>query len=60
MIITYDALFGYGIIDFQLIGRIAIDNLQILNRGIKKCIHTLRFSYHALSTRHEVPKVLHL
>lgn len=60
MIIEYHVIFGIiGIIVFYLTERIAID---ILSRGIyhEYRVCALGFSYNALSTRHDVPGMLHL
>ena len=61
MIVLYDSIFGYiRTVVFQLIERIATNTLEIGICHEYKKRDKLGFSYTALSTRHEVPKVLHL
>lgn len=60
MIITYDALFGYvNIIAFQLTERIAITE-KSMKSVLGHCKNMLGFSYLAIPTRHEVPRVPYL
>lgn len=59
MIIEHSALFGcLGIIIFQLTEWIAI--VKKSSEAVSDCNDMLGFSYLAIPTRHEVPRVLYL
>lgn len=60
MIYLYSALFGYvNIIVFQLTERIAITE-KSMKSVLGHCKNMLGFSYLAIPTRHEVPKMSYL